>query len=232
MGEERDARRPAPPESRGGGHGPCRGGGLAQQRAGWLVLGGGVAGYLIPWFAAQGFSLNINIVNWSLLGLGLLMARSPAHYAQLAADGGRPLGSILLQYPLYAGIMGLMASSGLVTVLSDWFVAISTPHTLPFWSFMSGGLVNFFVPSGGGQWAVQGPIFIEAAQVLGVDSALIVMSVAYGDQWTNLIQPFWTIPLLAIAGLGVRDIFGYTFVVFLLTFFLFAGGLTLVSYTL
>lgn len=95
------------------------------------------------------------------------------------------------------------------------------------WAFLSGGFVNMFVPSGGGQWAVQGPIFIEAAQQLGTDPPRIVMGVAYGDQWTNMVQPFFTIPLLAIAGLHVRQIMGYTFVVLFVTFFILGGGILL-----
>jgi short-chain fatty acids transporter len=75
---------------------------------------------------------------------------------------------------------------------------------------ISGGIVNMFIPSGGGQFAVQGPVFLQAAEQLGTDPALVIMGIAYGDQWTNMIQPFWTIPLLAIAGLSVRDILGYT----------------------
>jgi len=181
--------------------------------------------YLFYWFYSRGFNLNLNIVNWSFLGLGLLLARSPLHYARLIVDASAIIGLIILQYPFYAGIMGVMQGTGLGSVISDWFTAISTPDTLPFFAFLAGGLVNMFVPSGGGQWAVQGPIFIEAAQNMGVEPALVVMGIAYGDQWTNAIQPFWTIPLLAIAGLHMRQIMGYTFVIFLVTFFLFGGGL-------
>ena len=89
--------------------------------------------------------------------------------------------------------------------------------------------MNLFVPSGGGQWAFQGPIFIEAAKTLGTDPALIVMGVAYGDQWSNLIQPFWAIPLLAVAGLHLRQMMGYTFVIFIVTFFTFGGTIFLAS---
>jgi short-chain fatty acids transporter len=138
-------------------------------------------------------------------------------------------GLIVLQYPFYAGIMGLITGTDLLHVFSDGFVVLSTPGTLGFWAFVSGGVLNFFVPSGGGQWAVQGPIFIEAAQKLGVELPVVVMGVAYGDQWTNLIQPFWTLPLLAIVGLSARAIMGYCFVVFLATFVCFGAGLLLVG---
>ena len=115
-----------------------------------------------------------------------------------------------------------MATTGLMQVVTGWIISISTPETLGFFAFLSGGLVNMFIPSGGGQWAVQGPIMIEAALSLGVNPSVVVMGVAYGDQWSNMIQPFWTIPILAIAGLHMRQILGYTFVIFLLTGVLYA----------
>ncbi|MBW3604154.1 MAG: TIGR00366 family protein [Actinobacteria bacterium] len=192
-----------------------------------LALGAAIMAYLAWWFATEGLNLTLNIVNWSFLGLGLLLARSPIHYVELVADASTTVGQIIIQYPLYAGIMGMMIDTGLVSVIADFFTGISTAGTLGFWAFLSGGIVNFFVPSGGGQWAVQGPIFIEAAANLGTDPSRIVMGVAYGDQWSNMVQPFWTIPLLAIAGLHMRQIMGYTFVIFFATFFLFGGGILL-----
>ncbi|CAN5776513.1 short-chain fatty acid transporter [soil metagenome] len=192
-----------------------------------LALGGAVMAYLVWWFATEGLNLTLDIVNWSFLGLGLLLSRSPIHYVELVADASTTVGQIIIQYPLYAGIMGMMIDTGLVSVIADFFTAISSAGTLGFWSFVSGGIVNFFVPSGGGQWAVQGPIFIEAANNLGTDPSRIVMGVAYGDQWSNMVQPFWTIPLLAIAGLHMRQIMGYTFVIFFATFFLFSAGILL-----
>jgi short-chain fatty acids transporter len=109
--------------------------------------------------------------------------------------------------------MGMMIHSGLAVTLSRGFVDISNATTFPFFTYLSAGLVNFFVPSGGGQWAVQGPIMIPAAQALGVPDAATAMAIAWGDAWTNLVQPFWALPLLAVAKLGIRDIMGYTAVV-------------------
>lgn len=192
-----------------------------------VALGAAVMAYLAWWFATEGLNLTLDIVNWSFLGLGLLLARSPIHYVNLVADASTTVGQIIIQYPLYAGIMGMMIDTGLVSVIADFFTDIASAGTLGFFAFLSGGIVNFFVPSGGGQWAVQGPIFIEAAANLGTDPSRIVMGVAYGDQWSNMVQPFWTIPLLAIAGLHMRQIMGYTFVIFFATFFLFGGGILL-----
>lgn len=194
-----------------------------------LLLGGLVLAYLVGWFTNAGFSLNFNVVNWSLLAAGLLLARNAKHYMELVANGAKTVGPIILLYPCYAGIMGVMLESGLVSVFSDWFAGFATQVTLPFWAFLSAGVINIFIPSGGAQWAVQGPVFIEAAKSLNVDMPLIVMAVAYGDQWSNMIQPLPTIPLLAIAGLKLKHIMGYTFIVFGVCFIIFAGGLLLVS---
>ena len=191
------------------------------------ALGAALACYLVYWFSQRGLDLTLNIVNWSFLCLGLLLARSPIHYVKLITGASTTVAQIILQYPFYAGIMGIMISTGLVEVIANWFTALASAETLGFWAFLSAGLINFFIPSGGGQWAVQGPIFIEAARMLGTDPSRIVMAVAYGDQWTNMVQPFWTIPLLVIAGLPMRRIMGYTFVVFIVTFFTFGGGILL-----
>ncbi|MGN0308216.1 MAG: TIGR00366 family protein, partial [Lachnospiraceae bacterium] len=120
---------------------------------------------------------------------------------------------IILQFPFYAGIMALMtfAPNGisLASVISTFFVSISNHVTFPLFSFLSAGIVNFFVPSGGGQWAVQGPIMMPAGLELGVHPSVTGMAIAWGDAWTNMIQPFWALPALGIAGLSARDIMGY-----------------------
>ena len=192
-----------------------------------LLPGLALAVYLALYFADNGLNLTLDVVNWTFLCLGLLLARSALHYVKLVANASMTVGQIIMQYPFYAGIMGMMAGTGLIAVFAGWFTSIATAGTLGFWAFLSGGILNMFVPSGGGQWAIQGPIFIEAAQNLGTDPSRVVMGVAYGDQWTNMIQPFFTIPLLAIAGLHVRQIMGYTFLVMIVTGFIFAGGILL-----
>ena len=110
--------------------------------------------------------------------------------------------------------MGIMVSTGLAAALASYCVALASEETLGFWAFLSGGVLNFFIPSGGGQWVVQGPIFLEAAERLGTPAPEVIMGVAYGDQWSNLIQPFWTIPLLAIAGLPLQSVLRYSVIMF------------------
>ena len=181
--------------------------------------------FILNTFYEKGFFLDLNLVSWTFLCVGLMLSNSSIHYVRLINNAAPTVGPIILQYPFYAGIMGIMADTGLINILANKIVLVSSTDTLPFFSFLSGGLVNMFIPSGGGQWAVQGPVMIEAAEILGVNPSFVVLGVAYGDQWTNMIQPFWTIPLLAIAGLHMRQIMGYTFVIFIFTGFIFGGSL-------
>ena len=191
-----------------------------------LLLGSFVIGH----FMRLGFVLTFDIVNWSLLTLILLLVDSPATLARLIKNASSVTGEVLLQYPLYAGILGIVTTTGLITVLSDAFINMSGTSTLPLVAFFAAGLVNIFVPSGGGQFAIQGPIFIEAANALGTDPAVIIMAIGYGDTWTNMIQPFFALPILAIAGLGVRSILKYTLVSLLISGVVFIAILSAASY--
>lgn len=187
-------------------------------------------GYLVHHFATKGFDLNLNIVNLIFLVLGLLFHRTPINYVRAVDDAVKGAGGIILQFPFYAGIMGLMTgvnASGvsLAHIISRWFVSISSERTFPLFTFWAAGLVNFFVPSGGGQWAVQGPIMMPASIDLGVDPGRTVVALAWGDAWTNMIQPFWALPALGVAGLGARDIMGYCLMVLLYTGLIISLGL-------
>ena len=184
----------------------------------WLTTIAGLllGGYLVHWFANHGLQLDLNVVNWSFLTLCLLLAPSAKKLSEVMMDGGRAIVPTLMQYPIYGGIMGMMLGTGLVAQIAAWFAANASAQTLPFLAFLSGGLINIFVPSGGAQWAVQGPAFIEAAQQLGTPIELIVMGVAYGDQWTNIIHPFVVIPLLIMTGLKANQVLAYSFILFLL----------------
>jgi len=165
--------------------------------------------YLVLNFSKIGFNLDLNLVILIFLTAGLFLHKNSTAYLDAVAQAIGASRGIILQFPLYAGISGMIVGSGMVAVLSNAFVNISTPHTFPLFTFLSAGLVNIFIPSGGGQWAIQGPIMMEAAQKLGADLPQTVMAFAWGDGWTNQIQPFWALPLLGVAGLGARDIMGY-----------------------
>lgn len=179
-----------------------------------IPLIGGFLGlsYLTNHFITNGFSLDLNTVNLIFLTAALLLFSNVRELAQGLLKSVSSVGQFVLQYPFYAGIMGMLSASGLAVLISNFFISISTDVTLPLWTFLSAGILNVFIPSGGGQWAVQAPLVVPAALEMGVEPAKVVMAVAWGDSWTNMIQPFWAIPLLAIAGLRIRDIMGYTMI--------------------
>ena len=165
--------------------------------------------YLAYYFIFAGGGLNLNSVIGIFLFLAITLHQSPQNLLN-SLQKAMPSGAgIVVQFPFYAGIMAVMVESGLAQQISSGFIAVADADTLPFFSFISAGLVNIFVPSGGGQWAVQAPIVLPAAQALGADIARVTMAVAWGDAWTNLIQPFWALPVLAIAGLKAKDIMGF-----------------------
>lgn len=181
----------------------------------WILsaaIGVVCAVYIVRYFG-KGGSISLNSVNFIFLTLGIILHGTPINYVRAVNEAVKTCGGIVLQFPIYAGIMGMMINSGLAVTLSQAFVNISNRTTFPFFTYISAGLVNFFVPSGGGQWAVQGPIMIPAATALSVPYSTTAMAIAWGDAWTNLVQPFWALPLLAVAKLSIRDIMGYTAVV-------------------
>ncbi len=181
--------------------------------------------FIVYYFAQNGFALTLDVVNFMFLFLGILFHGTPRKYLIAVQEAVKGAGAIIVQFPFYAGIMGMMTASGLAAVISEAFVSISTVDTFPIFAFLSAGLVNFFVPSGGGQWAVQAPIMLEAAEMLGSDPAKVAMAVAWGDAWTNMIQPFWALPALAIAGLKAKDIMGFCVIVLVVSGFVIGLGL-------
>lgn len=171
----------------------------------------GIAGlaYMFNYYVVRSGGINLNIVNFTFLFFAIILHGTPRRLLDSLEEAIRGTGGIVLQFPFYAGIMAIMTKSGLAATLSQWFVSFASAESLPFWTFMSAGLVNIFVPSGGGQWAVQAPVVIDAALALNADMARVAMAVAWGDSWTNMLQPFWALPVLAIAGLKAKDIMGF-----------------------
>ena len=185
-----------------------------------ILLGGFV--YIIYYFVQNGFTLGLNIVNMIFMFLGILLHGDLRRYVDAISDAASGAAGILLQFPFYAGIMGMMVAANeqgvsLAGVISEFFVSISNNVTFPMLSFLAAGVVNFFVPSGGGQWAVQGPIMMPAGAAMGIENGRTAMAIAWGDQWTNMIQPFWALPALGIAKLSARDIMGYLVIVTIFT---------------
>jgi short-chain fatty acids transporter len=160
--------------------------------------------------------------------LGLICHWRPVAYVDAVKNAARVSGAMILQYPLYGGIMGIMTASGLAGVISKSFLTLSTKHTLPFWTYVASVVIAFFIPSGGGHWAVQGPFVLPAAKDLHASMAGTTMAVAIGESVANMIQPFYTLPLLAIAGIPMRRIMGFMAITFIVSFVVF--GLSLLVF--
>ncbi|MCB7512906.1 MAG: short-chain fatty acid transporter [Clostridiales bacterium] len=191
---------------------------IEQSRILWILTMVMGFGYIIYYFFTNGFNLGLNIVNMIFMFLGILAHGSLRRYVDAIGDASTTAAGVLMQFPFYAGIMGMMVGAdangnSLGSVITDVMMAASTNVTFPMLTFLSAGVVNFFVPSGGGQWAVQGPIVMPAAEKMGIELGRAAMGIAWGDQWTNMIQPFWALPALGIAGLQARDIMGYLVIV-------------------
>lgn len=201
-------------------------------RSRWLSIAVGVL--ILVVFAIQYTpmlqSLNItpNMLNFFMLGLAMILHGNFRNFLLAVEEAIGDTSGILIQFPLYFGIMGIMGNSGMISSISDFFVSIANETTLPIFTFFSGGLVNIFVPSGGGQWAVQGPLVLESALQLNVPLPKAVMALAYGDQITNMLQPFWALPLLGITKLKAKEILPYTLLFMFLGTAIYVVGLLLV----
>jgi short-chain fatty acids transporter len=186
-------------------------------------------GYIISTWLRSGFYLDINAVIFIFFCAGLLLHWTPVRYVQAINGAARVTGPLIIQYPIYFGIMGIMTATGLAGVIAQWFVAFSSAGTLPFWSYFSSIIISLFVPSGGGHWAVQGPFAVPAAVKLHASLPATAMGVAIGEEVANMIQPFWALPVLAIAGVGLRRVMAFTAVSFFIAFVVFALSLLFLS---
>ena len=178
------------------------------------IMGGLIAltgiGFVVYLFATQGLDAwELNVVNFSFLMAGLLVYTRPAVYRARFGEAARAAAGIILLFPFFAGIQGMMAASGLSETMAEGLLAISTEATFPVIAWITAAIVNLFVPSGGGEWIVVGPSVLEAAQGLGIETGHATMAYAVGDAHTNLLNPFWAIPLLAITQIKAREMFGY-----------------------
>jgi short-chain fatty acids transporter len=176
--------------------------------------------YIVWHFATKGFDVSVNILIMILLFAGLSLTKNLISYVRTISQVTSAAAGILLTFPFYAGIQAMMsikngANRSLAMVFSEMFVSISTARSYPLWTLLSAGFLNMFIPSGGGQWYIQGPIMLRAGDAIGANPIKTLTATSYGDQITNLIQPFWMLPALSIAKLKARDIMGFLTVAFL-----------------
>ena len=195
----------------------------------WLIAAVGIA-YLIINLGFRGGAFDLGSVIMIFLFLGILFHGTPLAYVRAFAKAASGAAGIILQFPFYAGIMGIITGVGesgicFGTVISNACINISSPATYPLLTFLCAAVLNMFVPSGGGHWAIQAPIMFTAGAELGVDPGLTGMAIAWGDAWTNMIQPFWALPALAIARLSAKDIMGFCLIDLFVSGIIIAGGL-------
>jgi short-chain fatty acids transporter len=190
-----------------------------------LALGGG---YLTVTWHSKGFELDINTTILVFLLVGLALQRTPIAYANAIRKAAGQTGSMLLQYPVYGGIMGIMTGTGLASVIAKTFVAIATPTTLPVWSYLSSLIITLLIPSAGGHWAVQGPFVLPAALSLHASVPRAAMGVAMAENVSNMLQPFWAVPVVAIAGIRIQRVMGYTAITFVVSLVIYAVALWLI----
>ncbi|ELY61566.1 short chain fatty acid transporter [Natronolimnohabitans innermongolicus JCM 12255] len=192
---------------------------------GIVLLGGSISVWLI---ATQGAfeMLELNTMNLIFLTIGIALHGNVVSYAKAITDGAERCGQVILQFPFYGGIQGILIGTGLTAVLVDSITAVSSAETFPFFTWLMTGIVNVFVPSGGGQYIVTAEVIHPVAESMGVSHAAIVSAYTVGDVWTNLLNPFWALPVLGIVGLQVRDIWGYVIMV-LISYGVIAGSITL-----
>ena len=186
--------------------------------------------YLIISLGFKGGAFDLGSVIMIFLFLGVIFHGTPLAYVRAFGKAASGAAGIILQFPFYAGIMGIITGVGesgicFGTVISNACINISSPVTYPLLTFLCAAILNMFVPSGGGHWAIQAPIMFTAGAELGVDPGLTGMAIAWGDAWTNMIQPFWALPALAIARLSAKDIMGFCLIDLFVSGIIISGGL-------
>ena len=175
-------------------------------------------GWLMWVFGTKGFrGLNLDVVIFMFLMISILLHGTPASLEKAAKEAITSAWGVILQFPFYAGIFGIMMSSGLAIVIGHWFVAISNGSTFPPIVYLYSTILNYFIPSGGSKWIIEAPYLISAGKELGVSLTNTVVPYMYGDMTSNLIQPFWALPLIGLTNLKFKDIIGYCFFYFIVT---------------
>jgi short-chain fatty acids transporter len=206
--------------------------GLAIERSYALNLVMGVLGATAFWqlYVEGGSRVSLNVLNFAFLFLALLVHPSPASFTRAAARGATYLHGIVIQFPFYAGMYGLIRYSGLAEIIAHWFTSVASPRTLPIVIYWYSGLVSFFIPSGGSKWAIEAPYVMAAAKALSVPASRVILAYAWGDMSTHFLQPFWAIPLLAIARVEFKDIIGYLAILFVVNFVVVSAAFIVMPY--
>jgi short-chain fatty acids transporter len=191
-----------------------------------FLVAAGIGYVAVAWIGGH-LNVDINLVIFLFLIAGLALHGSPLNYADAVKNAARQTGAMMLQYPIYGGIMGIMTATGLAEEISRSIAASASAYTLPVLSFVSSIFISLVIPSGGGHWAVQGPFTIPAAVALNASIPATTMAVAMGEEVANMLQPFWALPVVAIAGIGIQRLLGFTVLTFLVSTLIYGAALLL-----
>jgi len=181
-------------------------------------------------YAEGGYRMSLNVFNFAGLFLALMLHPSPASFVGAAARGATYLHGVVVQFPFYGGMYGLIRYSGLAEIIGRWFVSVASPATFPVIIYWYSGVLSYFIPSGGSKWAVEAPYVVSAAQALAVPVPHAILAYAWGDMSTHFLQPFWAIPLLAIARVEFKDIVGYLALLFVVNLAVVSTAFLLLPY--
>lgn len=189
-------------------------------------------GAMVWWFKTQGFmgGLNLDSVNFMFIIIGLVLYRSPMAYARSIYRAAGSVGGVILQFPFYAGIQGVMTYSGLAVTFANALARWATRLTMPAIALLMSGLVNLFIPSGGGEWMTIGEIVMRTSEAVGAPAGQTIIAYSAGDAWTNLFNPFWAIALLGVTQVRARDMFGYCIAIMIIATIPYILGLTFIPY--
>jgi len=189
----------------------------------WLIISVMTIVAIVLYFREKSFvQLDLNMFNFIFIALAMILHENLARFVESVRMAAQSAYGIIMQFPFYAGIFGIMAYTGLLKEVASWFVAISTPFWYPLITMISSGIINMFIPSSGGIWMVQGPVMIMAGHKIGVELNRVVMAFTAGEVITNAIQPFWALPLLGATGTEMRNIMGYCLLATIVLFALVA----------
>jgi short-chain fatty acids transporter len=176
----------------------------------WLI---GIAGIIVMAysFATMGFfgALSVNFIIFMFLTINCFLYNTPTSFVGAHKDSMKLATEVMIQFPFYGGIMGIMATSGMATIIVEGIVSIATPESLPVWAYISASVVNLFIPSQGGQFIIQGPLLVDAAHQIGANVTYVINAFVYGDEATNLLQPLYVIPALSVVGMKLKDVWGF-----------------------
>lgn len=186
--------------------------------------------YLFYHFFIIGKSLDINVLNFLFLTLIIWLYGTPAELLKAVKASTPAAWGVILQFPFYAGIFGIMKFTGLVDTIAAWVIAFSNATTFPAIAAILTGFISYFIPSGGSKWVIEAPFLIPAGKALGIPDAQTVIAYMFGGDLVALVQPFFAVPFMAVCGLEFKDFVGYSFVAFIVLGIIMVLGLTFIPF--